>query len=389
MFHRSSAAEPVEDLAAFRTAALLGTAKRGPLHTMVRFAGVEASTDTAEDTRTVTFVLSDNSVDSYNTTLDPNGWVYDRSGAGTVLLYGHNPSDPQNVIGRVHNIRVEESRLLGDATFVAADINPRAEAVYKMVRAGVINSCSVGFDPIDWTLSKSRKGGVDFTRQELLELSIVAIPSNKNALALARAAGVDVVQLAAIVGTETRAIGRVLTRDLYDVSAMADVIQWLAYLTSSVTWEASYEGDGSDIPGRLGGLLKDAGQILIDMTSEEVAELIASVTGETEDRAAGIALMRGMTARHQRSPVQRAGKALSSANEDALRQALDHLGQAKDMITAVAAANASDDPAETNTDDLAEATTETADAETRATALRLRRAKALQRRANLPISEAA
>ena len=66
-----------------------------------------------------------------------------------------------------------------------------------MVKGGFVNSVSVGFQPIEWTLAKdkARPGGIDFKKQKLLEISVVPIPANENAIALARAAGIDVDRL--------------------------------------------------------------------------------------------------------------------------------------------------------------------------------------------------
>lgn len=155
-----------------------------------------APVDPTTTSRAISFTFSDNSVDAYGDTIDAKGWQWDKS-RGVPALFGHDPSKVENVVGRGRNIRVSGDRLVGDIDFAGAEVNPVAEQVYRMVRGGYINSVSVGFQPIDWQLSKdpARKGGIDFKKQKLLEISVVPIPANENALTLARAAGIDVDRL--------------------------------------------------------------------------------------------------------------------------------------------------------------------------------------------------
>ena len=150
-----------------------------------------------EATRTVSFIFSDNSVDRCGDTIDARGWQLANFRANPIALFGHDASTVENVIGRAKNVRIEGARLLGDIDFMSAEINPNAEAVYQMVKGGFLKTVSVGFQPIEWQRStdKNRPGGVDFQKQELLEISIVPIPANANALGQAKAAGIDIAGL--------------------------------------------------------------------------------------------------------------------------------------------------------------------------------------------------
>lgn len=380
------------DLAVFRAAVAAGTVTRTGVSTGARIlkAGEPGA---ADGDRVVTFVFSDASVDRMGDTIDVKGWVYDESDAGVIMLFGHDAKDISNVLGRAHNIRVEGDRLLGDCHFAEADVNPKAETVLRMVKAGIINTVSVGFDPLEYAPSKARKGGIDFKRQELMEISVVPIPANRNAVAMVKEAGLgeDALELLRVP-----ALSELVRKDLYTVSSFADVLLWLGYLAQSSAWEEEYEGDGSDIPGRLADLLRTAGEILVDMTAEEVAEILARVTGEAEEKAAGLALVRAMTTGHPthavtltadpaslseglikagadaiRPHVIRAGRTISATNEKSLRDAHGLLEQACGMILSVADANA-----------LAETTVADPEA-AKAAEVRRRRAIALQRRTAL------
>lgn len=327
----------------FREAASAG--KRPQAHLSVQFKLAQTDAEANLDTRAVSFVFSDNSVDSYGDTIDAKGWIWDRSGAGTIALFGHDPNKVENIIGRAHNIRVEGNQLVGEIHFAEKDVNPAADVVYQLVKGGYLNSVSVGFQPIEWTLAKdkSRPGGIDFKKQKLLEISVVGIPANENAVAQARAAGIDV--------------DRVLSRDgktptkkgLYSVSWLASILSDLGWLEESVEWEAEYEGDTSDIPARLADALRTLGQILIDMTIEEVTELLADETSESEDgliddvtllsaptdgQRAVAALAKALKAAAKPADAieHRAGRTLSAANEAKLRDAHGQMTGACDVI---------------------------------------------------------
>jgi HK97 family phage prohead protease len=331
-------------LADFHARVSSGVKPRSKVEAQFKFAADVIGADV--ETRTVPFVFSDNSVDSYGDTIDAKGWQWDRSGAGTIALFGHDPGSVDNIIGRAHNVRVEGNRLLGDIVFATAEENPNAERVFRLVKAGILNSVSVGFQPLEWAQAKdrARPGGIDFRKQKLLEISVVGIPANENAIAQARAFGLDVEGLQfdafpAPVVSVTREGPKVTKRGLGSVSALASILNDLGWLTGSVEWEAEIEGDGSDIPTRLTEAMNTLGQILVDMTVEEVAELLADdeedgsisvdfmfMAAPTDGQKAFIA--RAKAAKMSRETVQRAGKVFSAANEQMIRAAITSMTDA-------------------------------------------------------------
>jgi hypothetical protein len=280
-------------------------------------------------------------------------------------------------MGRAHNITAGDDGLEGDIHFATAEENPAADAVYRMVKAGYLNSVSVGFLPLEWapTKDKSRPGGVDFKRQSLLEISIVPIPANPNAIALARAAGIEVDRLALIEApTETSAPIKI--KSLWHVAYLADLLDGLGILEDCVEWESEYEGDDSSIPQQLTDAMKTLGQILIDMTIEEVTELLAdpddvvaidSVVADPMQmsaRASRMKLLKSLVKADKQvmgavlealAPkekgglvdllaikssiaIAKAGKVLSSDNEKKLRDAHDMLTKGCEMIMGVVGA---------------------------------------------------
>jgi HK97 family phage prohead protease len=128
-------------------------------------------------------------------------------------------------------------KLVAVCQFATADMNPMAEQVYRMVKAGFLNACSIGFRPIRWSYNEAR-GGIDFHEVELVEFSIVPIPAHPQALI---AAGVDTstlrqwaaTMLSAIDGSSTRKDESVGGIDTLVPSAVTDARRLLVnYLTS-------------------------------------------------------------------------------------------------------------------------------------------------------------
>lgn len=65
-----------------------------------------------------------------------------------------------------------------------------------------------------------------------------------------------------------------LTKGMYTVSRLADLLSCLEGLHCSVCWEEQAEGDGSTLPASLLSGLKSLGQTLVAMATEEVNEMI-------------------------------------------------------------------------------------------------------------------
>jgi len=143
----------------------------------------------SEEERMVEFVASTSSVDSYGTVLPVDKWDLSRYAKNGVVGYQHDiyySDDPDNVIGRGEAF-VEDEQLVIRIYFEPADINPKAEKVYKKVLFGSINSVSVGFVATDAGHWGRKSDGEDpdvyyFNGQELLEVSVVNIPSNPDAV---------------------------------------------------------------------------------------------------------------------------------------------------------------------------------------------------------------
>ena len=143
-----------------------------------------------DETRTITFVASDGTKDSAGTILNQDNWDLTRFNSNGIIGYQHkvyggwdDTDNPDNVIGK-GVAYIEDKKLMVDITFEPADINPLADKIYKKIQFGSLRAVSVGFLPV----GRGRFGeGADaetyyFAGQQLLEVSVVNIPANPNAL---------------------------------------------------------------------------------------------------------------------------------------------------------------------------------------------------------------
>jgi hypothetical protein len=91
--------------------------------------------------------------------------------------------------------------------------------------------------------------------------------------------------------------GAALRKSMWACAELAQLIACLQNLKSSAVYEAFYEGDVSGIAKRLGAVIALAGQVLVEMIQEEVAEDQAGadtvITVELADQIKGLAKFEG------------------------------------------------------------------------------------------------
>ncbi len=134
-----------------------------------------------------TFVLNDERLtNSYGFRVMNSGINLDRFKANPVMLSNHwNNTD--NVIGRWENIRIEGSQLLADAVFDENDED--AKKIASKVEGGFLKGCSMGIR-FNYEFMEEKPDGTYWLNQsELFEVSIVAVPSNANAVKLYSSTG--------------------------------------------------------------------------------------------------------------------------------------------------------------------------------------------------------
>lgn len=160
----------------------------------------------SKESRKVQFVISDTSKDRHGTVLNMKSWDLEHFNKNGIVGYQHDVygggmckgPDPDSVIGK-GRAWLEGEVLMGEVEFEPEDINPLAEKIFKKVLHGTLKATSVGFRAIGGGRMVNDKTGEEqrleeapyrvpkgytfyFDGQELLEYSIVNIPSNPNAL---------------------------------------------------------------------------------------------------------------------------------------------------------------------------------------------------------------
>lgn len=138
----------------------------------------------------VEIIASSESVDRYNTSVQLDGLDIDKYLKNPVVFYNHN-SGNSLPIGRVISAYKdsEKRQLIAEIQFDLED--PFAAEVYRKVKAGFLNAASIGFIIDSDKVERTEEGVTRYNASELLEISIVGVPGNADAVALAR----DAVQL--------------------------------------------------------------------------------------------------------------------------------------------------------------------------------------------------
>jgi len=126
------------------------------------------------------------------------GWKAPES-RSVPLVDSHQDADGiHRVLGKVTGIRsgsaggkrgdVMPAPLEGVVVFAAAGVNPAADTAFRLYEAGYCDALSVSFIPVEAKPARDRgPGAMDIQVAELLEVSVVAVPSDVNAKVLARA----------------------------------------------------------------------------------------------------------------------------------------------------------------------------------------------------------
>ena len=159
--------------------------KGEPVH---RSAEIEKAADKA---RTIRFIASDETVDRYGDIIRADGWDLKAYKKNPVVLFGHNSREPP--IGTA-DVEIKGTRLMAEVTFLPEGVSVFADEIWRIVDAGALRAMSVGFLPTEtplpmWKDDDEESGiitGFEFVAQELLENSVVPVPANPSAIALAR-----------------------------------------------------------------------------------------------------------------------------------------------------------------------------------------------------------
>jgi len=129
------------------------------------------------------FVLSDETPDRMDDVIMSDGWDLANFKRNPIALFNHKSDFP---IGRWRNLRVEDKQLRGHLELAPEGTSARIDEIRKLIEAGILRAVSVGFRPMESKPRKESTFGSFFTKSELVETSLVSVPANPNALAIAK-----------------------------------------------------------------------------------------------------------------------------------------------------------------------------------------------------------
>lgn len=164
---------------------------RGGLHAEVK--------DVADGDSLLDFIATDETLDRYNEVIKLDGWDTKNYLANPVVPDCHNYDSVMRILGRSTQLSIADGKMINRVQF-AMD-NPMGAMAYKMAKGGFIKSESVGFIPVEWINGGKGEPDRTYTKQELLEISLVVVPANPGAtIGLAMKSGAiqksDLTQLA-------------------------------------------------------------------------------------------------------------------------------------------------------------------------------------------------
>ena len=156
----------------------LGLAEAPTLHKW----GLAQVADRADDPEDrMTFVISTGDVDRHGDVIAPQGWRLEAYQRNPVFLWAHDYTRP--VIGRAVTVWREPQGLLARMEFAPTAF---AQEVAMLYRNSYQRGVSVGFKPLAYEERRHETTGkllgIRFLEQELLEVSAVPVPANRNAL---------------------------------------------------------------------------------------------------------------------------------------------------------------------------------------------------------------
>lgn len=129
------------------------------------------------------YVLSDGEPDRTGDVIEVKGWEI--GGFSPIALFNH---DRNSIIGKWENVKVKAGRLIGRLVLADPGTSPIVDMVRAFIRQGILETVSVGFRPLasEPMDPKEPWGALRFTKQELLEASVVAVPANPRARRIAK-----------------------------------------------------------------------------------------------------------------------------------------------------------------------------------------------------------
>lgn len=163
----------------------------------------KASPSTADTSGALEFVLSDATVDRYGDSIVASGWDLTSFKKNPIALFAHSHDYP---IGTWTNLRVEGEKLIGKLKLAERGTSARIDELISLVEQGILRAVSVGFMPKKSEPMNPDKpyAGQKYLKQELLETSLVSVPANPSALAIAKSINTSDETISLVFGEQVK-----------------------------------------------------------------------------------------------------------------------------------------------------------------------------------------
>ena len=130
------------------------------------------------------FIASDDVEDRQGESIDQNGWILENYKKNPVVMWAHNYDEPPIGLAEKLSFKTIDGKKKLVYSPKLHRKTPMSNYIADLIDAGVIKASSVGFKPVEMEDNT-------YTKTELLEISLVGVPANQNALALGMSKGYD------------------------------------------------------------------------------------------------------------------------------------------------------------------------------------------------------
>ena len=234
------------------------------------------------------FTASTSDIDRDGEVINADGWDLKNFKKNPVIMFAHDYRTLP--IGKAPRVWVSSTNglktLKNTIQFPPEGTYEFADIVERLVDTGYLTTESVGFIPKEWEEGDGEKSPRrTYTKQELLEISIVPVPSNPNALRNAVEEGVITTkQLEAITKPEEiKEVDLVETPQAREVSQEA-IIDELDYLVKCLKEVGMNEETTEEAWNLVREILRlSGGDIPVDIKGRFTVEVIKYLPAETRD----------------------------------------------------------------------------------------------------------
>lgn len=155
-------------------------------HDGVAYRAVKMPKSFDAESRSATFTMTSEDVDSYGDVVRAKGADLTRFLSNPIALLNHRSDQ---IVGTWSDVEQKAKRIEGKVTLAKAGTSPIVDQTFSLMEQGILRAASIGFVPlqIERILDADGEwnGGFDIKAWSMFETSIVSIPANPAALAKA------------------------------------------------------------------------------------------------------------------------------------------------------------------------------------------------------------